>query len=70
MIFGTGSIGWLSYRNGLDDLIDLAMAEQRSQTGEVRTLSLPDGTSVTLNTASAIDVQFSATERRIILAVL
>lgn len=67
VVFGTGSLGWLSYKNGIDDLIDLAMAEQRSKTGEVRTLLLPDGTSVILNTASAIDIKFSSTERRIIL---
>nr|WP_315249201.1 FecR family protein [uncultured Duganella sp.] len=35
--------------------------------GERRTVTLADGTSVTLNTASAIDVRFTATERRIVL---
>lgn len=36
-------------------------------TGERRTVTLADGTSVTLNTASAIDVRYTAAERRIVL---
>lgn len=35
--------------------------------GEHRTVTLADGTTVTLNTASAIDVRFSAAERLIVL---
>lgn len=67
LIMGTGSLGWLGYRSGLDNVIDLAMAGHSSQTGEISTLNLPDGTQVILNTASAIDVEFSATERLIVL---
>jgi transmembrane sensor len=42
-------------------------ADIRTAVGERRTVTLADGTSVTLNTASAIDVRFTATERLIVL---
>ena len=42
-------------------------ADARTATGERRSLTLDDGTRIELNTASAIDVKFSASERRIIL---
>jgi transmembrane sensor len=42
-------------------------ADIHTATGERRVLKLADGTSVTLNTASAIDVRFSAAERLIVL---
>ncbi len=44
-----------------------ATADYRSATGDIRDLSLPDGTRVTLSTASAIDVRFSDTERLVLL---
>ena len=67
VIFGTGSLGWLGYRADITSITDLVLAEQRSKTGQVRTLALPDGSQVILNTASAIDINFSTTERRIVL---
>ncbi|MRW89617.1 DUF4880 domain-containing protein [Duganella sp. FT80W] len=42
-------------------------ADLHTAVGEHRTVTLADGTSVTLNTASAVDVRFSATERLIVL---
>ncbi|MDZ7855858.1 FecR domain-containing protein [Sphaerotilus sp.] len=42
-----------------------AFAAHRTGTGEVRDIQLPDGTQVTLDTASAIDLYFSADERRV-----
>lgn len=44
-----------------------ATADYRSATGEIRDLTLPDGTRVTLSTASAIDLRFSDTERLVVL---
>jgi transmembrane sensor len=42
-------------------------ADIRTAVGERRTVTLADGTTVTLNTASAIDVRFTANERLIVL---
>ena len=43
------------------------LADQRTATGEQRTLKLADGTRVNLNTHSAIDVRFDETRRLIVL---
>ncbi|WP_341316431.1 FecR family protein [Paraburkholderia sp. IMGN_8] len=40
-------------------------ADVRTAVGERRTLTLADGTRVTLNTDSAIEIRFSSTERRV-----
>ncbi|AGL81948.1 MULTISPECIES: FecR domain-containing protein [Pseudomonas] len=42
-----------------------AFAAQRSATGEIRHLTLSDGSRLDLNSASAVDLLFSASERRI-----
>ncbi|RFC37343.1 MAG: FecR family protein [Candidatus Nitrotoga sp. LAW] len=42
-------------------------ADEHTGVGERRTVTLADGTTVTLNTASAISIRFSATERRVLL---
>nr|WP_314485666.1 FecR family protein [uncultured Pseudomonas sp.] len=47
--------------------LDYWMADQRTATGEQRQLRLADGTVLDLNTHSAVDVQFDASTRRIIL---
>lgn len=41
----------------------LASADERTATGERRELRLPDGGLLTLNTASAVDLRYGATER-------
>ncbi len=41
------------------------LAEVRTATGEQRRLQLPDGTQLLLNTATALDIDFSATLRRL-----
>lgn len=43
------------------------MADQRTGTGEQRTLHLSDGTQIELNTHSAVDVEFDDQTRRIVL---
>lgn len=42
-----------------------AFAEYRTPTGEIRHVTLSDGTRVDLNSDSAIDLRFSSTERRV-----
>lgn len=43
------------------------LADQRTATGEQRTLHLSDGTQIELNTHSAVDVKFDEKTRRIVL---
>lgn len=47
--------------------VDYWLADQRTATGEQRTLRLSDGTLINLNTHSAVDVRFDEKQRRIIL---
>ncbi|WP_455922045.1 FecR domain-containing protein [Pseudomonas putida] len=47
--------------------LDYWLADQRTATGEQRTLTLADGTEVELNTHSAIDVRFDQEQRLIVL---
>jgi transmembrane sensor len=45
----------------------VALSDHSTQVGEIREITLPDGTRVLLNTASSIDVQFDQVARRIVL---
>jgi transmembrane sensor len=47
--------------------IDYWLADQRTATGEQRTLRLTDGTQINLNTRSAVDVRFDEKQRLIVL---
>ena len=47
--------------------LDYWLADQRTATGEQRTLRLADGTVINLNTHSALDVRFDEKQRRIVL---
>ncbi|CAI8710579.1 transmembrane sensor [Pseudomonas sp. IT-P12] len=47
--------------------LDYWLADQRTATGEQRTLRLSDGTVINLNTHSAVDVRFDEKQRRVIL---
>ena len=47
--------------------LDYWLADQRTATGEQRTLHLADGTQINLNTHSAVDVRFDDKQRLIIL---
>ncbi|WP_434571346.1 FecR domain-containing protein [Pseudomonas sp. Z3-8] len=47
--------------------LDYWLADQRTATGEQRTLRLADGTLINLNTHSALDVRFDDKQRRVIL---
>jgi len=55
-----GPAGWLAWRQVPTWSADIATA-----TGEQRNLALPDGSRLVLNTASAVDVAFTASERRL-----
>ena len=48
-----------------DRLLLPLMADHRSASGEVRSLTLPDGSEVILDSASAIRLDYSATRRRV-----
>lgn len=47
--------------------LDYWLADQRTATGEQRTLRLPDGTLLNLNTHSAVDVRFDEQRRLVVL---
>lgn len=59
---GISGLAWTGYRQS-----PLWLADQRTATGERRTLMLDDGTRLVLNTASAVDVRFDAQQRLILL---
>lgn len=61
LMIGAGSIAWAN------DTYNPRMADHYTTTGEIKTISLDDGSMLILNTASAVDVLFTKTERRIIL---
>lgn len=44
-----------------------ALADERTATGARRSLVLPDGTRLMLNTATAVDIRFDARQRRVLL---
>lgn len=52
---------WLGWRT----LVPEAQADLRTATGEQRQLTLPDGTLLTLNTATAVDVHYTPQQRLI-----
>ncbi|MES2251289.1 MAG: FecR domain-containing protein [Pseudomonadota bacterium] len=59
--------GWLGWQ--AVEMVDERgwMAGHRTATGERRELRLADGSRLTLNTASAVDVHFDGTQRRVVL---
>lgn len=66
MLAGMGVLGWGVWRHTpLPGMALAQWADHRTVTGEVRRLALADGTAVWLNTASALDVDYSATLRRV-----
>lgn len=59
---GLGAAGWGGYRESA-----IWLADRRTATGEQRSETLTDGTRLTLDTASAVDLRFDATTRLLIL---
>jgi transmembrane sensor len=62
-----GLVGGLAYGALETETWKVAASQHSTRAGETKQLELPDGTRVVLNTASAIDVNFDARERRIVL---
>lgn len=59
---GLAGVAWTGYRNA-----PIWLADVRTATGERRSLTLQDGTRLTLNTASVVDIRYSADQRLIVL---
>lgn len=61
-VLAAAPVGWLAWRHlpWWEWTADVATA-----TGERRSLELPDGSRLVLNTASAVDIAFGAAERRV-----
>lgn len=54
LIGGVGGLGWSGYQRA-----PVWLADQRTAVGERRSLQLADGTRLTLNTETAVDIEFS-----------
>lgn len=61
-LVGIAVCGWLA---GPAGGVSSLLADQRTAAGEIRVVTLDDGSRVTLNGASAVNWQASATERRV-----
>jgi len=59
---GVAGVAFTGYRNA-----PIWLADVRTTTGERRNLTLQDGTRLTLNTASVVDIRYSAGQRMIVL---
>lgn len=64
LLVGAAPLGWAAWRAAP---WDEWTADVRTASGERRSLTLADGSSVVLNTASALDVRFDGTARRLLL---
>lgn len=63
-----GAVGWRARETSWGQgVLAHAFTDYRTATGERRTVLLADGTRMTLNTATAVDVRFDADRRRIVL---
>ncbi|MDF3943562.1 FecR family protein [Achromobacter denitrificans] len=58
---GLGTLGWLGAHQGLFD----GAATYRTATGEQQTVTLPDGTVLTMNTHTVVALRYDAGQRRI-----
>lgn len=64
LLLGGGGAAWLLHGQGAWPLL---LADHRTAVGEQRTLTLPDGATLVLNTATAVDVRYTDSERRLVL---
>lgn len=65
---GTGLVGTALWRQGwLPQPLLAWQADHRNDTGQQREIAMSDGTRIWLNTASAINLRYTAAERRIAL---
>jgi transmembrane sensor len=66
---GAGLLGWgVSQRDSVGRLVERMAADHRTGVGDIRQVILSDGTSVWLNTASALNVDYQPALRRLHLA--
>ena len=63
LLIAAGPTAWLASKMPWEDWT----SEYRAGTGEQRSVTLADGSSLTLNTATALDVVFSASHRQVTL---
>lgn len=67
-LFGAAVVfGGVAYTVRRTDTWKAATSDYRAGTGEIRNITLPDGTQVVLDTASAVDVRYTSHERRVVL---
>lgn len=70
LLVSTGALGYVGYR-GLDEggnsPWQAVLADYRTGVGRQRSVELADGSLLVLNTDSAVDVRFSAGERKLVL---
>ncbi|MFT3799686.1 MAG: FecR domain-containing protein [Burkholderiaceae bacterium] len=65
---GLGALAWLGWRHtSLSELTMALRADHHTGTGERRDLALADGSRVWLNTRTALNVNFEASQRRLVL---
>lgn len=68
VVAGGGLLGWLGWQETQLPVALLARrADLRTSVGERRHVTLADGSSLWLNTASAVDLRFDARQRRLVL---
>jgi transmembrane sensor len=69
LLAGAGGLGWYGIQEQamLGTRLESLTADLRTSAGELRDLTLADGTRLQLNTATAVNVQYSGGERRIVL---
>lgn len=61
----TGALGAIGHALRGTEVVQLAMSDHSTRTGEIRELTLPDGSQLVLASATAIDLRFDGRERRI-----
>ncbi len=61
------ALGGAAYSVRRTDAWEREVSDYAANTGEIRSVSLPDSTRMVLDTASAADVRYTAEERRVIL---
>jgi transmembrane sensor len=67
VLLGIGSVGLLRYGSRLELVSPAQAATYETALGEIRTISLADGSQLTLDTATRVRVTLSASERKVSL---
>lgn len=67
VLLGIGGVGLLRYESPLELVSPAQAATYETALGEIRTISLADGSQLTLDTATRVRITFSASERKVSL---